>query len=197
MSSWCCSCPLHYLSRKFQQFRILGHSNGRLAITVDGEFGNVISKFSQQLFQPHGLTFCKVGWYIFSIRGDGHCRLSLAAPAHCSSINEKGITSCWLSPVFISSIVGITVGLQHALEIRIGRTINQADVSNAFILYTEISGWSPTPPITSDSSILFKTLWLLLFLQKWLLVNSRLHSNYSLLLVFCFCKVFTLLSMAF
>ena len=27
-------------------FRILGHSNGRLAVTVDGEFGNVISKFS-------------------------------------------------------------------------------------------------------------------------------------------------------
>ena len=130
MSNWYCSCPLHYLSRKFQQFRILGHSNGKLAITVDGEFGNVISKFSQQLFQPHGLTFCKVGWYIFSIRGDGHCRLSLAVPAHCSSINEEGITSCWLSP-----IVGITVGLQHALEIRIGRTINQADVCSAFILY--------------------------------------------------------------
>ena len=28
-------------------FWILGHSNGRLAVTVDGEFGNVVSKFSQ------------------------------------------------------------------------------------------------------------------------------------------------------
>ena len=75
-------------------FRILGHSNGRLAVTVDGEFGNVISKFSQQLPQPHRFMSSKVGCHIFSIRGGGgYCGLSLAAPADCSSTNEKGIAS--------------------------------------------------------------------------------------------------------
>ena len=75
-------------------FRILGHSNGRLAVTVDGEFGNVVSKFSQQLPQLHGLMSCKVGCHIFSIRGGGgYCGLLLAAPADCSSTNEKGIAS--------------------------------------------------------------------------------------------------------
>ena len=62
-------------------FRILGHSIGKLAVTIDDEFGNVISKFKQWLPQPHGLMPCKVSCHIFSIGGGGgHCGLSLAAP---------------------------------------------------------------------------------------------------------------------
>ena len=67
-------------------FGILECSNGRQAVTVDGEFGNVVNScFNYMASCP-----AKLAVTYSALKEGGHCKLSFT---HCSSTSEECITS--------------------------------------------------------------------------------------------------------